>query len=157
MSRSLLAFTLAVVLASAAVAQTTTIEIVHPFARATAATAKTGAVYLTIVNRGARDDRLIAASSPVAERSGAHVTTDDNGVMRMRPVPSVEIKAGGRVEFQPGGMHVMLIGLKAPLRVGQAFPLTLTFEKAGAVAVTVVVEKPGARRGNDMPATKMPE
>jgi len=140
---------LAVCLASAATtgAQTTpgpTIEIAHPFARATAATAKTGAAYFTIVNTGAGDDRLIAVSSPVAEKSEPHSTIDDNGVMKMRPLAAIEVKAGERVELKPGGMHLMLTGLKAPLKLGQSFPLTLTFEKAGAVSVMVAVEKAGA-------------
>jgi copper(I)-binding protein len=144
--------------AQTAMAQTTpgsTIEIAHPFARATAVTAKTGAAYFTIVNTGTSDDRLIAASSPIAEKAELHSTIDDKGVMRMRPLAAIEVKAGGRVELKPGGMHLMLTGLKAPLKVGQSFPLTLTFEKAGAVAVTVSVEKAGAMGGHDMPGMKM--
>ena len=147
---------LAVCLAAAASARAQTapgptIEIAHPFARATAATAKTGAAYFTIVNTGTSDDRLIAASSPVAEKSEPHSTIDDNGVMRMRPLAGIEVKAGERVEFKPGGMHLMLTGLKVPLKLGQSFPLTLTFEKAGAVSVMVAVEKAGATGGHAMP------
>jgi len=147
---------LAVCLAAAASARAQTapgptIEIAHPFARATAATAKTGAAYFTIVNTGTSDDRLIAASSPVAEKSEPHSTIDDNGVTRMRPLAGIEVKAGERVELKPGGMHLMLTGLKAPLRIGQSFPLTLNFEKAGTVSVMVAVEKAGATGGNVMP------
>ncbi len=111
----------------------------------------TDAKDLTIVNTGTSDDRLIAASSPVAEKSEPHSTIDDNGVMRMRPLAGIEVKAGERVELKPGGMHLMLTGLKAPLKLGQSFPLTLTFEKAGAVSVTVAVEKAGATGGHAMP------
>ncbi len=150
----LLAFAVCLASAASGRAQTTpgpTIEIAHPFARATAATAKTGAAYFTIVNTGTSDDRLIAASSPVAEKSEPHSTIDDNGVMRMRPLAGIEVKAGERVELKPGGMHLMLTGLKAPLKLGQSFPLTLTFEKAGAVSVMVAVEKAGAMGGHAMP------
>lgn len=135
-------------------AQTTprpTIEIAHAFARATATTAKTGAAYFTIVNTGTSDDRLVAASSPIAERSEPHNTIDDNGVMKMRPLADIEVRAGERVELKPGGMHLMLTGLKAPLRIGQSFPLTLNFEKAGTVSVMVAVEKAGATGGHAMP------
>jgi copper(I)-binding protein len=150
----LVALTVCLASAATAGAQTTpgpTIEIAHPFARATAATAKTGGAYFTIVNTGASDDRLIAASSPVAEKSEPHSTIDDNGVMKMRPLAGIEVKAGERVELKPGGMHLMLTGLKAPLKLGQSFPLTLTFEKAGAVSIMVAVEKAGATAAHAMP------
>jgi copper(I)-binding protein len=158
MKRLLIVLTICLACAGAAMAQTApgpTIEIAHPFARATAVTAKTGAAYFSIVNTGTSDDRLIAAASPIAEKCEPHSTIDDKGVMRMRPLASIEVKAGGRVELKPGGMHLMLTGLKAPLKVGESFPLTLTFEKAGAVTVTVGVEKAGAGSGHDMPGMKM--
>jgi copper(I)-binding protein len=76
--------------------------------------------------------------------------------MKMRPLPAVDIKAGGQAELKPGGMHIMLVGLAAPLKEGQTFPLTLTFEKAGKVEVTVTVEKAGAMGDRAMPGMKMP-
>jgi copper(I)-binding protein len=155
----LLALVMGSMLAVSAKAQTTapppTIAIETPFARATAATAKTASAYLTIVNTGLGDDRLVAASTPVAAEIGPHRMIDDNGVMRMRPLDSVEVKAGGRTELKPGGIHLMLTGLKAPLKEGQNFPLTLTFEKAGVIAITVPVGKAGAMSGHDMKGMKM--
>ena len=65
-------------------------------------------------------------------------------VMKMRPLASLDIPAGQPVTLKPGGEHIMLMGLNGPLREGQSFPLTLTFEKAGTREVTVAVEKPGA-------------
>jgi copper(I)-binding protein len=132
------------------------IEITHGWARATAATAKTGAAYLTIVNKGASDDRLIAVAGPVAAKAELHVTSMDNGVMKMRPIAAVDIKAGATAELKPGGMHIMLIGLAAPLKEGQSFPLALTFEKAGTVAITISVEKAGAMGDHAMPDMKTP-
>jgi copper(I)-binding protein len=154
MTRMLYAAALCVALGSAAWAQSAApIEISHAWARATAANAKTGAAYLTIANKGGGDDRLVAVSGPVAAKAELHVTSMDNGVMKMRPLQAVDVKAGATAELKPGGMHIMLIGLAAPLKVGQSFPLTLTFEKAGTIPVTVTVEKAGAM---EMPDMKMP-
>jgi copper(I)-binding protein len=68
----------------------------------------------------------------------------DGSIMRMRQLPGIDLPAGGAVALQPGGNHIMLIGLKAPLKEGDKFPLTLTFAKSGKVEVEVIVEKPGA-------------
>jgi copper(I)-binding protein len=140
----------------AALAQSpSSIEVTHAWARATAATAKTGAAYLTLVNKGASDDRLVALAGTVAAKAELHVTSAENGVMKMRPIAGVDIKAGGQAELKPGGTHIMLVGLAAPLKEGQTFPLTLTFEKAGTVEVTVTVEKAGAMGDHAMPGMKM--
>ncbi len=149
MTRTLLALALLAGFTHTVLAQTGTIEIDHPWARASAG--KTGAAYLVIVNKGAADDRLVSATTPVAQKAEPHMTTDDNGVMKMRPVDGIDIKAGATAELKPGGLHLMLMGLKAPLKAGQSFPLTLTFEKAGAIDATVVVEKAGAMTGHAMP------
>lgn len=140
--------------AASASAQTSPIEISHAWARATAASAANGAVYLKVTNHGAADDRLTGASTPVATKTELHVTTNDNGVMKMQPVAEVPVKAGGNAEFKPGGMHIMLLGLKHPLAAGDSFPLTLTFDKAGAVQTMVTVEKAGGP-SKDMPGMKM--
>jgi periplasmic copper chaperone A len=131
------------------------IEISHAWARATAASATNGAVYLMVSNRGTADDRLTGASTTVASKAEMHITLNDNGVMKMRPVADVPVKAGGSAQFKPGGMHIMLLGLKHPLKAGESFPLTLTFEKAGAVETMVKVEKAGAAGPGSMPGMKM--
>src|SRR3546814_9738821 len=84
---------------------------------------------------------LVATEGEVAERVELHTHTMDGNVMQMRRVEFVEIPAQGEAALQPGGIHIMLIGLKQPLREGERFPLTLTFEKAGAVTVEVAVER----------------
>jgi copper(I)-binding protein len=117
------------------------LQIDHPFARATAG--RTGGAFLTIKNAGAGADRLIAAASPVAPNVELHTTVKDGDVMRMRPVAAIDVPAGETVRLQPGGLHVMLIGLAKPLKAGEKFPLTLTFEKAGKVEVTVDVDVAG--------------
>lgn len=115
----------------------------NPWARATPATARNGAAYM-VVKGGAAGDRLVAASAPVSERVELHTHVMEGGVAKMREVPSIEVPANGAVELKPGGLHVMLIGLKAPLKEGGTFPLTLKFEKQGAVTVDVPIKALGA-------------
>src|SRR3546814_5318814 len=86
---------------------------------------------MLLKNSGKADDKLIKAASPVAEHVEIHEHVMDGNAMRMRPVDGVPLPAGGMAELQPGGYHVMLIGLKHALKQGEHFPLTLTFEKAG--------------------------
>jgi copper(I)-binding protein len=131
------------------------IVISHAWARATPVSAANGAVYLTITNHGTTDDRLTGASTAVASKAQMHVTLNENGVMKMRPMADVPIKAGGRAQFKPDGMHIMLLGLKHPLKAGDSFPLTLTFDKAGTVETMVKVEKAGATAPGSMPGMKM--
>lgn len=126
----------------AAEAQTApTVE--HAWARATVAAVKTGAAYLTIVGHGVAD-RLLSAATPVADRAELHDSMSEGNVIRMRPVAGVTVPAGTSVVLTPGGTHLMLVGLKGPLTVGQHFPLTLVFENAGKVEADVVVAAAGA-------------
>ncbi len=97
-----------------------------------------GAAWLTIRNAGG-EDRLVGAESPAAARVELHTHIHEGGVMMMRKVEGVDIPAGGEAALEPGGDHLMLFGLKAGLKTGDRFPLTLLFEKAGAVTVEVRV------------------
>jgi periplasmic copper chaperone A len=142
MSIKLLAFAASLVVASAALAQTSQLEVSNAWARATPGKAETGAAYLTIQSPTA--DRLLSASSPVAKKTELHTMSMEGMVMKMRPLAGLDIPAGQTVTLKPGGEHIMLEGLNAPLREGQSFPLTLTFEKAGSRTITVAIEKPGA-------------
>src|SRR6201999_491380 len=81
------------------------------WARASAGPATTGAAYVTLMG-GSRPDQLIGASTPVAANAEVHETINDNGVMKMRPLPGLAIPAGGTVTFTPGGTHIMMTGLK---------------------------------------------
>ena len=117
------------------------IDIGHPYARPTRVGQPVGAGYLTLTNKGA-PDRLLSVSSVVAASLELHTMAMEGNVMRMRPLDAIELATGQTVELKPGGYHVMLMGLKAPLKAGDQFPLTLKFEKAGEVVVTVHVEAP---------------
>lgn len=103
-----------------------------------------GAAYVSVHNGGRSADRLIGASSPAARQVSIHDSRNVGGVMRMRAAGPIAIAPGGMITMKPGGLHVMLSGLKAPLRPGTKLPLTLRFEKAGAVQVSLPVKPPGA-------------
>ena len=129
------------------------IRVAAPWARASVS--PVGGAFLTIVNKGASDDRLTAVTTPVAATAELHRTENDNGIMKMIPVDGIEVKAGQAVVLAPGGYHVMLMQLKAPLKEGTSFPMTLTFEKAGKIDVTVKVGKVGAMGADDMGGMNM--
>jgi len=116
------------------------LTISHPWSRATATSAKTGALYLTVANTGAEADHLLGVSTDVAERCELHLSGTSGNVMTMQMVDKVEVPAGGSASFAPMGAHVMLMGLKAPLKKGTSFPAILRFEKAGDVSVEVTVQ-----------------
>ena len=129
-----------------------TFEITDAWARTTAPGQTMGAIYMTI-NGGPEAERLVGISVPadIAASASMHETVmaddasaDDmdmgDGSMTMQQVDSVEIPAGGLVAFKPGGLHVMLMGLTAPLTAGQTFDMTLQFETAGAKRVSVTAK-----------------
>lgn len=125
------------------------LEIGHPWARATPPTAPTGGGYLSVKNTGTEPDRLISVSSPGAETVQVHEMKMDGNVMRMRELEHpLEIKPGETVTLAPGGMHLMMMGLKAPLKQGEKVPLTLVFEKAGKIDVELAVVAMGATPGH---------
>lgn len=139
-----LAFASLSMLALTGMVSAATVTVTEPFSRATAPAAKTGAAFMTLgLDQG--DDKLLSVSSPAAEKVELHTHIMENGVAQMRPVDAIALTAGTPVELKPGGLHIMLIGLKAPLKAGDMLPLTLHFEKAGEVAVSVPVKGPGAR------------
>jgi len=116
------------------------LRIDHPFARATPPGARSGGIYMTIENSGAAADRLVRVASPAAASVELHSMTMDGNVMRMRAVTGLDIAPGAKVTLGSSGYHVMLVGLARPLAVGDKIPMTLTFEKAGSIDVSVFVE-----------------
>lgn len=113
------------------------LTIMHPWARATPPGAKVGGGYLTVENSANEGDRLVSATADVAGRVEIHEMTVVDGVMKMRPLgDGLEVPASGSVELKPGSYHVMMMDLQQPLKEGESFHGTLTFEKAGTVDVT---------------------
>ena len=125
------------------------ITISDPFARASAGRAKAGGGFFTITNKG-EADRLIAASADVGAKTELHTHIHEGDVMKMRQVEAIDVPAGGEVALKPGGLHVMFMQLKAPLKKGESFPLELTFEKAGTVTIEVPIAGVGAKKAHGM-------
>lgn len=124
------------------------VEATNVWARATPPGAKNGAAYMILTNDTAKADRLLDAASDVAERVEIHTHLMENNVMRMRRVEGgVDVEPGTPVVFQPGGLHVMLMGLKKQLVAGDSFVLVLTYRDAGPVEVTAEVLPVGADGG----------
>ena len=120
--------------------------ITQPWSRATPGGAKIAGGFLTIENKGAAPDRLTAVSGDVAGKVEIHEMAMNNGVMTMRPLDKgLAIEPGKTVKLAPGGLHLMLMDLKSPLKQGDKVPLTLDFEKAGKVVVSLDVQGVGAQ------------
>ena len=120
--------------------------ITEAWSRATPGGAKVAGAYLTVENKGTAPDRLVGGSGDVAGRVEIHEMAMDGGVMKMRPLDNgLVIDPGKTVKFAPGGYHLMLMGLKTQLKQGDKVPLTLQFEKAGKVKVSLDVQGVGAQ------------
>jgi copper(I)-binding protein len=115
------------------------ITIERPYARATLPGQPTGGAYLRLDNRGPAD-RLVAVKSDIARSVELHEMKMEGDVMRMRQLEAIDVPANQATVLKPGGLHLMLMGLKAPLKQGQRFAMTLKFEKAGEVKVEVPVD-----------------
>lgn len=121
------------------------IAIGHPYATPSIAGTSNGAAYLaSLENKGAVADKLVRASTPVASRVELHtMAVDAQGVMRMREIDGIALAPKAKLQMKPGaGLHLMLIGLKEPLKEDASFPMTLEFERAGKVEVKVIVGQP---------------
>ena len=126
------------------------IKIDHPWARPTIGSSKNSAAYMTLSNSGDSADKLLAVKSDAAEHVALHESRMDGEIMRMVPVKDgIEVPPHGAVELKPLGLHVMLMGLRKPLKEGETFPMTLVFAKQGDVQFEVKIEKnPGAKKSD---------
>jgi len=119
--------------------------ITQAWTRATPGGARTGGGFLTIENKGSSPDKLVGASADAAGKIEVHEMAMNDGVMKMRPVEGgLTIDPGKTVKLAPGGLHLMMTDLKNPLKQGDKLPVTLQFEKAGKVQVTLDVQAVGA-------------
>ena len=119
------------------------IDVDNAWARSTVQGMSMGGVFMQLENEGKADDILLGGSAPVSERVEIHNHINDNGVMRMREVEGgLPLPKDQKVELKPGSYHIMLMGLKAPLKEGQKFPLTLNFKNAKSKTITVEVKTP---------------
>ncbi|WP_274629936.1 copper chaperone PCu(A)C [Arvimicrobium flavum] len=122
-----------------------TLDIDHPWTRATLPGAKVAAGYMTVKNSGSEPDRLVSVSTDIADKAEIHeMAVDPAGVMTMRPLAgALEIPAGGEAKLAPKGLHIMFMGLKTQLVEKERYKATLTFEKAGKVEVEFKAEPIG--------------
>lgn len=141
--RSGLIAALALLTAGCGQAQREPVTVNDAWANATPVGATVAGVYLEI-SVGA-PDTLLSADTTVADHIEMHTTSEENGMMKMRPLPTVQLVPARPFTFAPGGAHFMLIDLRQPLAAGMKFPMTLLFEKAGERTVQVQVVEPGSR------------
>jgi copper(I)-binding protein len=121
------------------------LQIGQPWTRATPPSAAAGGGFLTVTNKGAAPDRLLSAKSAAAGAVQIHEMKMEGNVMRMRELEGgLAIAPGATVTLAPGGFHLMLMGLKEPLKQGATVPLTLVFEKAGSIDVEMEIQALGA-------------
>ena len=121
------------------------VTVAHPWARATPEGQKVGAAFAEIKTDKDTSDRLIGVSSPIAANGEVHSMTMEGDVMKMRRLDGIDLKPGQSLVLKPMADHIMLLGLKEPLKEGDLVKLTLTFEKAGPIEVEGTVEAPGAK------------
>lgn len=101
--------------------------------------ARTGAAFFTLKNAGKTEVRLVAAENPASNLTELHNHINEGGVMKMRQVKDIPVPAGGQAKLEPGGLHVMLIDLKQPLKAGDSVALTLRFDDGGKQLINVPV------------------
>jgi len=132
-------------------AATSELAVSQAWSRAMPPSAPTGAVYFILENRGQQPQRLIGAQTSRAEKTELHTHVHQGDMMRMQQVEAVDVPAAGKVEFKPGGNHVMLFGLKQPLVAGESFPVTLQFEDGGEITTEVSIEVDAPAAGGAAP------
>ncbi len=116
--------------------------IIHaPYVRLAPPNAPATGAFMRISNSGPEQRTLVKATSPAARNVELHNHINDNGVMKMRQVAHIEIKAGGQAELKPGSYHVMLIGMLQPLKEGDAIPITLSFDDGSSQQISAPVQK----------------
>ena len=130
----------ALLLASCGQGGSPNVQIADAWARETVAGQTSTAAYLTITNSGTADDRLVKVSAPAPIEASVHATENSDGISQMREMSSgIAVPAGSTIELKPGGTHVMITGLPAPLRRGETLKLGLRFEKSGEKPIDVRV------------------
>ena len=132
-------------------------QIQDPYARAAIKQQRNSAVFMRLENRDHLSASIVSASSPVANVVELHTHINDNGVMRMRPIPRIELPPGEAVELKPGGLHIMLLGLREDLVVGQQIALSLQYNDGSEKTLSVPVRRvmpPKGMHGNMHPMMK---
>ncbi len=139
------AFIFGLVLSSLALAGASEqVSVVNPYVRQAPPSAPATGAFMVLKNNGDTDVRLLKVSNPASRITELHTHTHEDGMMKMRQVAGIDIKAKGETVLQPGGLHIMMIDLKAPLQEGESVPLTLTFDDGSNLQVDAKVMRPSA-------------
>ena len=120
------------------------ITVQDPYVRLAPPNAPATGAFMVIKNTGDKDVKVLKADNPASRVTELHTHLNENGVMKMRPVPAIEVKAKGQAVLQPGGLHVMMIDLKAPMKEGDVVPITLSFDDGSSKQVDAKVVRPMA-------------
>lgn len=124
------------------------IEILNPYARATPPNTKNSAIFMDIKNNTDKPIKLIAVSSPASQIGEIHTHTKIDGMMKMIQIDNIEIPAMGEANLKPGGLHLMLINIKAPIKEGDKIDATLRFDNGDVVNLTDIPAKNVVKPGN---------
>lgn len=111
------------------------VSVQDPYVRLAPPNAAATGAFMVIRNTGDKDVKVVKADNPVSKATELHTHLNEGGVMKMRPVPAIEIRAKGEAVLRPGGLHVMMIDLKAPMKEGDSVPITLTFDDGSSKQV----------------------
>jgi copper(I)-binding protein len=120
------------------------VSVQDPYVRLAPPNAPATGAFMVIKNNGDKDVKVVKADNPASKVTELHTHINDGGVMKMRPVPSIDIKAKGEAVLMPGGLHVMMIDLKAPMKEGDVVPITLSFDDGSTKQVDAKVVRPMA-------------
>lgn len=122
-------------------APASSISVADPYVRAPAPNAPATGAFMVIKNSSKADRKVVKAESPVSKVTELHTHVEEGGVMKMRPVPDIAVRAGGEAVLKPGSLHVMLIDLKQPLKEGDVVPITLNFDDGASLKIEAPVKK----------------
>lgn len=120
------------------------VTVQDPYVRLAPPNAPATGAFMVIKNNGDKDVKVLKADNPVSKVTELHTHLNEGGVMKMRPVSAIEVKAKGEAVLKPGGLHVMMIDLKAPMKEGDIVPITLTFDDGSSKQVDAKVVRPMA-------------
>lgn len=120
------------------------VSVQDPYVRLAPPNAPATGAFMVIKNNGDKDVKVLKADNPVSKVTELHTHLNEGGVMKMRPVPSIEVKAKGEAVLKPGGLHVMMIDIKTPMKEGDVVPITLSFDDGSTKQVDAKVVRPMA-------------
>lgn len=130
------------------------VAVVDPYVRMVPPGAMATAAFMVLKNSGSKDVKLVKAENSVSKVTELHTHLNEGGMMKMRQVPAIDIKAKGEAVLEPGGLHVMMIDLKAPLKEGDKVTVTLGFDDGSSKKIEAPIRRPAPMPATDHSAHK---